>query len=127
MRVNPFSRCHRDYPDEEGPKHWSKERYQFLMELKQEALTFARNWGADYILVRSPGWKWTSLLDYLSPQRSCGTGLDSAVWLGQWLSRWRPPQNSGQILNIEFSAGDGIRYLAWISETESGVCTRSIG
>uniref|UniRef100_A0A2I2YNN5 Cerebral endothelial cell adhesion molecule n=1 Tax=Gorilla gorilla gorilla TaxID=9595 RepID=A0A2I2YNN5_GORGO len=40
----------RVYPDEEGPKHWTKERHQFLMELKQEALTFARNWGADYIL-----------------------------------------------------------------------------
>ncbi|XP_077002356.1 inactive glycosyltransferase 25 family member 3 isoform X3 [Tamandua tetradactyla] len=38
------------FPDEEGPKHWTKERHQFLMELKQEALTFARNWGADYIL-----------------------------------------------------------------------------
>uniref|UniRef100_A0A2R9A299 Cerebral endothelial cell adhesion molecule n=1 Tax=Pan paniscus TaxID=9597 RepID=A0A2R9A299_PANPA len=38
------------YPDEESPKHWTKERHQFLMELKQEALTFARNWGADYIL-----------------------------------------------------------------------------
>lgn len=25
------------------------------MELKQEALTFARDWGADYILVRKPG------------------------------------------------------------------------
>lgn len=25
------------------------------MELKQEALTFARAWGADYILVRRPG------------------------------------------------------------------------
>ncbi|ELK07242.1 Glycosyltransferase 25 family member 3, partial [Pteropus alecto] len=40
----------RSYPDEESPKHWTKERYQFLMELKQEALTFARGWGADYIL-----------------------------------------------------------------------------
>lgn len=45
----------RSYPDEEGPKHWTKERHQFLMELKQEALTFARDWGADYILVRKPG------------------------------------------------------------------------
>lgn len=45
----------RYYPDEEGPKHWTKERHQFLMELKQEALTFARGWGADYILVRKPG------------------------------------------------------------------------
>lgn len=45
----------RSYPDEECPKHWTKERYQFLMELKQEALTFARGWGADYILVRKPG------------------------------------------------------------------------
>ncbi|XP_045879729.1 inactive glycosyltransferase 25 family member 3 isoform X3 [Meles meles] len=42
----------RSYPDEEGPKHWTKERHQFLMELKQEALTFARDWGADYILLR---------------------------------------------------------------------------
>nr|XP_045739216.1 inactive glycosyltransferase 25 family member 3 isoform X3 [Mirounga angustirostris] len=40
----------RSYPDEEGPKHWTRERHQFLMELKQEALTFARDWGADYIL-----------------------------------------------------------------------------
>lgn len=45
----------RSYPDEEGPKHWTKERPQFLMELKQEALTFARDWGADYILVRKSG------------------------------------------------------------------------
>ena len=45
----------RFYPDEESPKHWTKERHQFLMELKQEALTFARNWGADYILVRKSG------------------------------------------------------------------------
>lgn len=45
----------RSYPDEEGPKHWTRERHQFLMELKQEALTFARDWGADYILVRKPG------------------------------------------------------------------------
>ncbi|KAK1334087.1 hypothetical protein QTO34_005087 [Cnephaeus nilssonii] len=40
----------RPYPDEEGPKHWTKERHQFLMELKQEALTFARDARADYIL-----------------------------------------------------------------------------
>ncbi|XP_027278917.2 inactive glycosyltransferase 25 family member 3 isoform X2 [Cricetulus griseus] len=40
----------RPYPDEQSPKHWTKERHQFLMELKQEALTFARAWGADYIL-----------------------------------------------------------------------------
>ncbi|XP_063139557.1 probable inactive glycosyltransferase 25 family member 3 isoform X3 [Rattus norvegicus] len=40
----------RSYPDEQGPKHWTRERHQFLMELKQEALAFARDWGADYIL-----------------------------------------------------------------------------
>ncbi|XP_021049729.1 inactive glycosyltransferase 25 family member 3 isoform X1 [Mus pahari] len=40
----------RSYPDEQGPKHWTKERHQFLMELRQEALAFARDWGADYIL-----------------------------------------------------------------------------
>lgn len=51
----------RSYPDEEGPKHWTKERHQFLMELKQEALTFARDWGADYILVRKPGYDGVSL------------------------------------------------------------------
>lgn len=46
----------RSYPDEQGLKHWTRERHQFLMELKQEALAFARDWGADYILVRKPGW-----------------------------------------------------------------------
>lgn len=51
-RPPPF----RSYPDEQGPKHWTRERHQFLMELKQEALAFARDWGADYILVRKPGW-----------------------------------------------------------------------
>lgn len=50
--MSPISRS---YPDEQGPKHWTKERHQFLMELKQEALTFARGWGADYILVRKVG------------------------------------------------------------------------
>ncbi|XP_016076722.1 PREDICTED: probable inactive glycosyltransferase 25 family member 3 isoform X3 [Miniopterus natalensis] len=40
----------RSYPDEEGPKHWTRERHQFLMELKQEALTFARDLRAEYIL-----------------------------------------------------------------------------
>lgn len=44
----------RPYPDEEGPKHWTRERHQFLMELKQEALAFARGLRADYILVRKP-------------------------------------------------------------------------
>lgn len=44
----------RPYPDEQSPKHWTRERHQFVMELKQEALTFARAWGADYILVRRP-------------------------------------------------------------------------
>ncbi|XP_053776026.1 inactive glycosyltransferase 25 family member 3 isoform X2 [Desmodus rotundus] len=38
------------YPNEEGPKHWTRERHQFLMELKQEALAFARGLRADYIL-----------------------------------------------------------------------------
>ncbi|NXD12232.1 GT253 glycosyltransferase, partial [Nothocercus nigrocapillus] len=38
------------YPDELGPKHWSDQRYENLMRLKQEALTFAREQRADYIL-----------------------------------------------------------------------------
>lgn len=53
----------RPYPDEEGPKHWTKERHQFLMELKQEALTFARDLRADYILVRKPGLRLGSVSD----------------------------------------------------------------
>lgn len=32
------------------------------MELKQEALTFARGWGADYILVRKLGVRWEALV-----------------------------------------------------------------
>lgn len=60
-REAPLSREHlafphfRSYPDEKGPKHWTKERHQFLMELRQEALAFARDWGADYILVSKLG------------------------------------------------------------------------
>ncbi|XP_010135963.1 PREDICTED: probable inactive glycosyltransferase 25 family member 3, partial [Buceros rhinoceros silvestris] len=38
------------YPDELGPKHWSNKRYENLMKLKQEALTYAREKRADYIL-----------------------------------------------------------------------------
>ncbi|KFQ46709.1 putative inactive glycosyltransferase 25 family member 3, partial [Nestor notabilis] len=38
------------YPDELGPKHWSDQRYENLMRLKQEALTYAREQRADYIL-----------------------------------------------------------------------------
>ncbi|NXK04542.1 GT253 glycosyltransferase, partial [Herpetotheres cachinnans] len=43
------------YPDELGPKHWSDKRYENLMRLKQEALTYAREQQADYILVRDMG------------------------------------------------------------------------
>ncbi|NWQ82969.1 GT253 glycosyltransferase, partial [Columbina picui] len=38
------------YPDELGPKHWSDKRYENVMRLKQEALTYAREQRADYIL-----------------------------------------------------------------------------
>ncbi|KAF1474772.1 putative inactive glycosyltransferase 25 family member 3, partial [Pygoscelis antarcticus] len=38
------------YPDELGPKHWSDKRYENLMRLKQEALTYAREQRADYVL-----------------------------------------------------------------------------
>ncbi|XP_072841112.2 inactive glycosyltransferase 25 family member 3 [Pogona vitticeps] len=38
------------YPDELGPKHWSNERFEHVMRLKQEALSFARAEQADYIL-----------------------------------------------------------------------------
>ncbi|XP_066418825.1 inactive glycosyltransferase 25 family member 3 isoform X3 [Molothrus aeneus] len=38
------------YPDELGPKHWSDKRYENVMKLKQEALIYAREQQADYIL-----------------------------------------------------------------------------
>ncbi|XP_053137636.1 inactive glycosyltransferase 25 family member 3 isoform X2 [Hemicordylus capensis] len=40
----------RSFPDEEGPKHWSNQRFEHVMRLKQEALDFARSEQADYIL-----------------------------------------------------------------------------
>ncbi|XP_074829722.1 inactive glycosyltransferase 25 family member 3 isoform X1 [Natator depressus] len=39
------------YPDELGPKHWTDERYEHVMKLKQQALSFARAEGADYLLL----------------------------------------------------------------------------
>lgn len=42
---------HSAYPDELGPKHWSDKRYENVMRLKQEALSYAREQGAHYILV----------------------------------------------------------------------------
>ncbi|XP_012689568.2 probable inactive glycosyltransferase 25 family member 3 [Clupea harengus] len=38
------------YPGELGPKHWPNGRYEYLMKLKQGALTFAKKRWADYIL-----------------------------------------------------------------------------
>ncbi|KAH0615574.1 hypothetical protein JD844_005015 [Phrynosoma platyrhinos] len=38
------------YPDEIGPKHWTNGRFEHVMRLKQEALSFARTEQADYIL-----------------------------------------------------------------------------
>ncbi|XP_069465242.1 inactive glycosyltransferase 25 family member 3 [Ambystoma mexicanum] len=38
------------YPGETGPKHWTEERYESLMKLKQAALNYARRQWADYIL-----------------------------------------------------------------------------
>nr|XP_060613147.1 probable inactive glycosyltransferase 25 family member 3 [Anolis sagrei ordinatus] len=38
------------YANETGPKHWTKERFEHVMRLKQEALDFARDERADYIL-----------------------------------------------------------------------------
>lgn len=40
----------RSYPDEEGPKHWSSTRYEYVMKLRQAALKSARDMWADYIL-----------------------------------------------------------------------------
>lgn len=40
------------YAGELGPKHWPNSRYEYVMKLKQAALTFARKRWADYILVR---------------------------------------------------------------------------
>ncbi|MEE6509671.1 hypothetical protein FKM82_027272 [Ascaphus truei] len=38
------------YQDEEGPKHWSRARYEYIMKLRQAALTSAREMWADYIM-----------------------------------------------------------------------------
>nr|XP_056716152.1 inactive glycosyltransferase 25 family member 3 [Euleptes europaea] len=38
------------YADEVGPKHWTDERFEHVMKLKQGALNFARAERADYIL-----------------------------------------------------------------------------
>ncbi|XP_007434118.1 inactive glycosyltransferase 25 family member 3 [Python bivittatus] len=38
------------YPNELGPKHWTEPRFEQMMRLKQEALTFARSQEAGYIL-----------------------------------------------------------------------------
>lgn len=53
--LTPASPLPSSYPDELGPKHWSNKRYENLMKLKQEALTYARKQRADYILVRDIG------------------------------------------------------------------------
>ncbi|KAM4039394.1 procollagen galactosyltransferase 1 [Anomaloglossus baeobatrachus] len=37
------------FQDEEGPKHWSHSRYEYVMKLRQAALTSAREMWADYI------------------------------------------------------------------------------
>ncbi|KAG9488701.1 procollagen galactosyltransferase 1 [Eleutherodactylus coqui] len=37
------------FQDEEGPKHWSHARYEYVMKLRQAALTSAREMWADYI------------------------------------------------------------------------------
>uniref|UniRef100_A0A8C5PP07 Cerebral endothelial cell adhesion molecule n=1 Tax=Leptobrachium leishanense TaxID=445787 RepID=A0A8C5PP07_9ANUR len=38
------------YPEEIGPKEWPKQRYEHVMKLRQEALDYARQSGANYIL-----------------------------------------------------------------------------
>ncbi|KAG8574408.1 hypothetical protein GDO81_009168 [Engystomops pustulosus] len=38
------------FQDEEGPKHWSHQRYEYIMKLRQAALTSAREMWADYIM-----------------------------------------------------------------------------
>lgn len=56
--------CCSSYPNELGPKHWTNERYENLMKLKQEALSFAREQWADYILVRA--WKLNQVGPFLA-------------------------------------------------------------
>ncbi|XP_040202283.1 procollagen galactosyltransferase 1 [Rana temporaria] len=38
------------FQDEEGPKHWSHSRYEYVMKLRQAALNSAREMWADYIM-----------------------------------------------------------------------------
>jgi hypothetical protein len=39
------------YPDERGPAHWTKERFDHVISLRESALNFARKIWADYFLV----------------------------------------------------------------------------
>ncbi|KAL4648750.1 procollagen galactosyltransferase 1-like [Arapaima gigas] len=41
----------RSYADEEGPKHWTNQRYEHVMKLRQAALDTARDIWADYFLL----------------------------------------------------------------------------
>lgn len=50
LQLIAFPSCS-SFPDELGPKHWSEQRFEHVMRLKQEALDFARAEWANYILV----------------------------------------------------------------------------
>lgn len=39
------------YPNEIGPGHWTKERFAHIINLREYALTYARQLWADYLLV----------------------------------------------------------------------------
>lgn len=39
------------FEDEKGPAHWSPQRFSHVIGLREEALNYARNIWADYILV----------------------------------------------------------------------------
>lgn len=44
-----------EYPyfDEEGPGHWTRERFDYIMRSREEALNFARRIWADYTWVNA--------------------------------------------------------------------------
>lgn len=55
--------CVSEYEDEDGPKHWTDPRYEYVMKLRQAALDTARQMWADYILVRH--WRGSETLTWI--------------------------------------------------------------
>lgn len=49
--INAETCCKGKFPDETGPGHWTKERFDHIIDLRESALDYARRTWADYVLV----------------------------------------------------------------------------